>query len=140
VIGARSTTDSTPTFTFKSKGARSFVCGVDTTVLKKCAARYTTTSLSVGAHKLRVRALDAKKRMSRIATVTFTIRALPPPPVPPRPSVGRRTRCRQGVDIAARRVVRAQDRSGQARNPAEHRDGADKRHRVRQRIGLGGLR
>jgi hypothetical protein len=83
VVGARSTTDSTPTFTFKSKGARSFVCGVDTTVLKKCAARYTTTSLAVGAHKLRVRALDAKKRMSKIATITFTIKALPPPPVGP---------------------------------------------------------
>ena len=53
--------DTTPTFTFKSKGARSFECGVDTVTLKKCTARFTTEALAVGAHKLRVRAVNAKK-------------------------------------------------------------------------------
>jgi streptogramin lyase len=83
VSGARSTTDTTPTFSFKSKGARSFECGVDTTVLKKCAARYTAKTLAVGAHKLRVRAVNVKKRKSRVTTVAFVIKALPPPPPPP---------------------------------------------------------
>jgi streptogramin lyase len=83
VVGARSTVDTTPTFTFKSKGARSFECAVDTAPLKKCAARFTSTPLAVGAHKLRVRAVDAKKRKSRITTVAFTITTPPPPPPPP---------------------------------------------------------
>lgn len=83
VVGARVTVDTTPTFTFKSKGARSFECGVDTTVLKKCTARYTTRALTVGAHQLRVRAVDAKKRKSRITTVAIAIRTPPPPPPPP---------------------------------------------------------
>jgi streptogramin lyase len=83
VIGARVTTNQTPTFTFKSKGARSFECAVDSTVLTKCAARYKTKSLAVGAHKLRVRAVGAKNRKSRITTVAFTIQAPPPPPPPP---------------------------------------------------------
>jgi hypothetical protein len=83
VTGARSTTNLTPTFTFKSKGEKSFECGVDTTVLKKCAVRYKTKSLAIGAHKLRVRAVGANKRKSRITTVAFTINAPPPPPPPP---------------------------------------------------------
>jgi streptogramin lyase len=83
VVGARSTADTTPTFTFKSKGARSFECAVDAAALKKCAARFTSARLAVGAHKLRVRALDAKKRKSRITTVAFTITPPPPPPPPP---------------------------------------------------------
>ena len=58
-------------------------CGVDTTVLKKCAARYTAPALKVGAHVLRVRAIDAKKRKSRITTVAFAIQLPPPPPPPP---------------------------------------------------------
>jgi streptogramin lyase len=83
VAGARSTTDTTPTFTFKSKGAISFECAVDTAALKKCAARYTTPKLALGAHKLRVRAVDKKKRKSRITTVAFTVVEPPPPPPPP---------------------------------------------------------
>jgi streptogramin lyase len=85
VAGARSTTDTTPTFTFKSKGARSFECGVDTVTLKKCAARFTTKPLAVGAHKLRARAVNAKKKKSRITTVAFKITApvTPPPPTGP---------------------------------------------------------
>ena len=83
VTGARSTVDTTPTFTFKSKGAKSFECGVDTTVLKKCAARYTAPALKTGAHVLRVRAIDAKKRKSRVTSVAFTIQPPPPPPPPP---------------------------------------------------------
>jgi streptogramin lyase len=83
VIGARQTTDSAPTFTFKSKGARSFECAVDKAVLTRCAARYKTPSVGIGVHKLRVKAIDAQKRKSRITTVAFTIQALPPPPVGP---------------------------------------------------------
>jgi streptogramin lyase len=86
VVGARSTTDTTPTFTFKSKGARSFECAVDAAALKKCAARFTSARLAVGAHKLRVRAVNAKKQKSRITTVAFKITAAVPPPPPPPPA------------------------------------------------------
>jgi streptogramin lyase len=85
VAGARSTTDTTPTFTFKSKGARSFECAIDIAPLKKCAARFTAPQLAVGAHKLRVRAVDAKKRKSKITTVAFKITAPAPPPPPAGP-------------------------------------------------------
>jgi hypothetical protein len=85
VVGARTTTDKTPTFTFKSKGARSFECAVDTVALKKCAARFTSKPLTVGAHKLRVRAVTGKKK-SRITTVAFKINAVVPPPPPPPPA------------------------------------------------------
>lgn len=85
VSGARQTSDSTPSFTFKSKGAKSFECAVDAAALKKCAVRYTAPKLAVGAHKLRVRAVDAKKRKSRITAIAFTITAPTPPPPPPPP-------------------------------------------------------
>jgi hypothetical protein len=85
VSGALQTTDTTPSFTFKSKGAKSFECAVDAAALKKCAARYTAPQLAIGAHKLRVRAVDAKKRKSTITTVAFTITAPTPPPPPAGP-------------------------------------------------------
>ena len=83
VAGARSTTDTTPTFTFKSKGAVSFQCAVDAAALKRCAARFTSAPLALGAHKLRVLAVDKKKRKSRSTTVAFKIVEPPPPPPPP---------------------------------------------------------
>jgi streptogramin lyase len=83
VTGARSTTDTTPTFTFKSKGAVSFQCAVDAAALKKCTARFTTAPLALGAHKLRVLAIDKTKKKSRITTVAFKIVEPPPPPPPP---------------------------------------------------------
>jgi streptogramin lyase len=83
VTGARTTIDTTPTFTFKSKGARSFECAVDAAALKKCPARFTTAPLAVGAHKLRVRAIDKQKRKSRVTTVAISIKEPPPPPPPP---------------------------------------------------------
>jgi len=55
---------------------------------ESAAARFTSAPLAVGAHKIRARAVDMKKRKSRITTVAFTIVAPPPPPPPPPPPVG----------------------------------------------------
>jgi YVTN family beta-propeller protein len=77
VTGPRSTADATPTYRFTARGAHGFRCAIDARPFAACQSPWTPR-LTVGAHVLRVRALDARRRPGR--TTTLNVRVLAPGP------------------------------------------------------------
>jgi hypothetical protein len=77
-----STTDTSATFTFSSNEAGStFECSLDSAAFSGCASPLALTGLGVGAHELRVRAVDAAGNVDGSPVVyTWTVEAPPPPP------------------------------------------------------------
>lgn len=78
IVGARRTTDRTPTFRFVSHeaglGPRAirFRCAVDRTRLHRCASRYTPR-LGIGSHTLRARAIDPAGRLSPTSSARVSV-------------------------------------------------------------------
>jgi streptogramin lyase len=72
VAGPRETSSSRPVFTFHSRGAASFRCSFDSTVLHRCARKFSQR-LDPGPHVLRVRAVDKRRRQSKVVTVRVNV-------------------------------------------------------------------
>jgi len=77
VTGPRDTTLERPVYTFRARGATGFRCSFDSTVLHRCASRYSEPLLP-GTYKLRVRAVGRRGGVSRLVTVRVRVR-LPVP-------------------------------------------------------------
>jgi hypothetical protein len=83
VVGPRTTTDTTPTYRFRSKASGvpaariRYRCSFDSTKLRKCAAK-VTPKLKVGKHVLRVRAVTPSGALSAPATASIVIKAKGP--------------------------------------------------------------
>lgn len=77
VTGTRDTTLERPTYTFKARGATGFRCAFDSTVLHRCAARYSER-LEPGVHTLRVRSVGRGGALSRVVAAGVRVR-LPVP-------------------------------------------------------------
>ena len=73
VVGPRDTSLERPVYTFRARLATSFRCAFDTTVLHRCASRYSQ-ALQPGAHTLRVRAVGSRGALSRLVAVPVHVR------------------------------------------------------------------
>jgi streptogramin lyase len=78
ILGPRHTTDRTPTFRFVShevgfsSRAIRFHCAMDSKQLHACRARYTPM-LGLGQHTLNVRAVDPRRRASRLSVARVSV-------------------------------------------------------------------
>jgi streptogramin lyase len=77
VSGPRDTTLERPVYTFRARGAIGFRCSFDSTVLHRCARRYSER-LDPGEHLLRVRSVGRRGALSRVVAVRVRVR-LPVP-------------------------------------------------------------
>lgn len=88
VTGPRDTTLERPVYTFRARGATGFRCAFDTTVLHRCARRYSER-LERGQHTLRVRSVGRRGVLSRVVAVRIRARfAVPELRLGPAVSVG----------------------------------------------------
>ena len=85
-----STTETTATFALASSEVGStFECALDLGAFLPCVSPVTYSSLALGAHQLRVRAIDPAGNVDLTpAAHSWTIEAAPPPPPPPPPGQG----------------------------------------------------
>ena len=75
-------TTATVEFTSDEPGS-TFECSLDGQPFAACTSPRTWTQLAVGAHAVRVRAVDPVGRMDATpATATWSVRRPPPPPPP----------------------------------------------------------
>jgi streptogramin lyase len=73
VTGPRDTTLERPVYSFRARGATGFRCAFDTTVLHRCARRYSER-LERGEHTLRVRSVGRRGALSRVVAVRIRAR------------------------------------------------------------------
>ena len=72
-------TDTTPTFTFSSAGAASFVCAFDDlTPSATCISPRTAAALADGSHFFAVASRDANNNVSSVTTAAFSVDTAPP--------------------------------------------------------------
>jgi hypothetical protein len=81
----RSTTETTPTFTYTSEPGSTFVCGIDAAATASCpASGFTTPALGLGPHTFSVLATDAAGNVETApVTRSFSVIAAPSQPGPP---------------------------------------------------------
>jgi len=74
VTGPAQTESRAPVFRFRSRGAVRFECGIDTSALRRCGARFSR-QLSFGRHVLRVRGVGRTGLRSKVRTHVVVVLA-----------------------------------------------------------------